>query len=113
MTEINDSIFAKAMEEASKVLGADPAYFGEEGSAEVDRQLKKLGRSLDEIKKKGWLRMRTREEIEAKLFEIYEMIEVGKSEIEDLEREVSHAYEKMFELEAELSALDQSEGEGE
>ncbi|MBR0588684.1 hypothetical protein [Bacillus pumilus] len=53
MTDINDSIFAKAMEEASKVLGADPAYFGEEGSAEVDRQLNKLGRSLDDIRKKG------------------------------------------------------------
>lgn len=30
------------MEEASKVLGADPAYFGEEGIAEVERQLIKL-----------------------------------------------------------------------
>lgn len=53
MTDINDSIFAKAMEEASKVLGVDPAYFGEEGSAEVDRQLNKLGRSMDDIRKKG------------------------------------------------------------
>ncbi|MBD3861393.1 hypothetical protein IEE86_16835 [Bacillus sp. 28A-2] len=50
---ISDAIFYKAMEEASKVLGADPAYFGEEGTAEVDRQLKKLGRSLADIKKKG------------------------------------------------------------
>ncbi|MEH7652314.1 hypothetical protein [Bacillus safensis] len=49
----NDYIFYKAMEEASKVLGADPAYFGEEGSAEVERQLKKLGRGLDDIRKKG------------------------------------------------------------
>lgn len=57
--------------------------------------------------------MRTYEEIETELFEIYEMIEVGKSEIEDLEREVSHAYEKVCKLESELSTLDESEGEDE
>ena len=39
------------MEEASKVLGADPAYFGEEGIAEVERQLIKLGRSADDFRK--------------------------------------------------------------
>ncbi|MEK5298660.1 hypothetical protein [Bacillus sp. FSL R5-0659] len=51
MTDINDAIFAKAMEAATKVFGADPAYFGEEGSAEVERQLNKLGRSMDDIRK--------------------------------------------------------------
>ncbi len=53
MMDINDAIFYKAMEEATKVLGADPAYFGEEGSAEVERQLIKLGRSADDFRKKG------------------------------------------------------------
>lgn len=53
MTDTNDSIFYKAMEEATKVLGADPAYFGEEGSAEVERQLLKLGWSADGFRKKG------------------------------------------------------------
>ncbi|MCM3140440.1 hypothetical protein M3573_19365 [Bacillus safensis] len=51
--DINDAIFYKAMEEATKVLGADPAYLGEEGSAEVERQLIKLGRRADDFRKKG------------------------------------------------------------
>lgn len=51
MTNINDYIFYKAMEEATKTLGADPSYFGEEGTAEVERQLNKLGRSMDDIRK--------------------------------------------------------------
>lgn len=55
--------------------------------------------------------MRTREEIEAELFELYDMIEVGKSEIEDLEREINYAQEKVDKLEAEHSSLDESEGE--
>ncbi|WP_222125138.1 hypothetical protein [Bacillus pumilus] len=46
-----DYIYYKAMEEASKVLGADPSYFGEEGSTEVERQLNKLGWSMDDIRK--------------------------------------------------------------
>ncbi|MGG4171358.1 hypothetical protein ABEW20_06180 [Bacillus safensis] len=53
MTDTNDSIFYKAVEEAAKVLGADPAYFGDEGTAEVERQLNKLGRSVDDFRKKG------------------------------------------------------------
>ncbi|MGM0966981.1 MAG: hypothetical protein ACQEWR_00265 [Bacillota bacterium] len=53
MTDNNDAVFYKAMEEAAKALGADPAYFGEEGSAEVERQLNKLGRSEDDFRKKG------------------------------------------------------------
>lgn len=47
-----EEIFNKAMEEASKVLGADPAYFGEEGTEEVERQLKKMGYSLEYLKEK-------------------------------------------------------------
>ncbi|MBU8607847.1 MULTISPECIES: hypothetical protein [Bacillus] len=47
----NEYIYNKAMEEATKVLGADPAYFGEEGNTEVERQLIKLGVSLEDFKK--------------------------------------------------------------
>ena len=43
-------IFNKAMEEATKVFGVDPAYFGEEGTEEFVRQLKKLGYSLEDLK---------------------------------------------------------------
>ncbi|WP_164489517.1 hypothetical protein [Rummeliibacillus sp. TYF005] len=50
MTDIKDEIFIKAMEEATKVLGADPAYFGKEGKEEVERQLNKLGYSLEELR---------------------------------------------------------------
>lgn len=50
MTDNNEAIFAKAMEEATRVFGVDPAYFGEEGTAEVERQLNKLGRSLDDYR---------------------------------------------------------------
>ncbi|WP_428828520.1 hypothetical protein ACPJHH_13215 [Bacillus altitudinis] len=53
MTNTDDSILYKAMEEAAKVLGADPTYFGEEGTAEVERQLNKLGRSANDFRKKG------------------------------------------------------------
>lgn len=42
--------FEKAMEEASKVLGADHAYFGEEGIEEVERQLNLMGYTLEEIR---------------------------------------------------------------
>lgn len=48
----NQEIFEKAMEEATKILGADPAYFGEEGAEEVERQLKKMGYNLDDLKEK-------------------------------------------------------------
>lgn len=46
-----EEIFNKAMEEATKVFGVDPAYFGEEGKEEVDRQLRKMGYSLEYLKK--------------------------------------------------------------
>ena len=50
MAATKQEIFNKAMEEATKVFGVDPAYFGEEGTAEVERQLQKLGYSLAYLK---------------------------------------------------------------
>lgn len=52
MGENKQEIIKKAMEEATKVFGVDPAYFGEEGEEEVERQLKKMGYSLDYFKEK-------------------------------------------------------------
>ena len=51
MANIKQEDFQKAMDEATKVFGADPAYFGEEGSIEVERQLMKLGYSEEDLKK--------------------------------------------------------------
>lgn len=45
-----EEIFNKAMEEATKVFGVDPAYFGEEGTEEVERQLNKLGYTLEDLR---------------------------------------------------------------
>lgn len=45
-------IIKKAIEEATKVFGVDPAYYGEEGEDEVGRQLIKMGYSLDYFKEK-------------------------------------------------------------
>lgn len=50
MTDNKEEIFNKAMEEATKVFGVDPAYFGEEGTEEVERQLKKMGYSLEYLR---------------------------------------------------------------
>jgi len=44
-------IITKAIDEASKVFGVDPAYFGEEGDREIDRQIKKLGYSPEDFRK--------------------------------------------------------------
>lgn len=44
-----DEIFMKAMEAATEVLGCDPAYYGEEGTEEVDKQLRLMGYSLEEL----------------------------------------------------------------
>lgn len=52
MVPNKDAIFMEAMEKAGEVLGADPAYFGIEGEEEVDRQLKKMGYSLEELREK-------------------------------------------------------------
>ncbi|UTV31996.1 MULTISPECIES: hypothetical protein [Bacillus] len=57
--------------------------------------------------------MRTREEIETELFEIYDGVETVKNELDDSERELSRLLDVLIELEAELSALDESEGEDE
>ena len=46
-----EEVIAKAMEEASNVLGADPAYFGEEGHQEVNRQIEKMGYNLANFRK--------------------------------------------------------------
>lgn len=43
-------IIDHVMEEASKVFGVDPAYFGEEGTQEIERQLNKLGYTLEDIR---------------------------------------------------------------
>jgi len=44
-------IITKAIDEASKVFGVDPAYFGEEGENEVERQLEKLGYNPEDFYK--------------------------------------------------------------
>lgn len=49
MSRVKYEDFLKAMEEASKVLGSDPAYYGKEGSDEVERQLKVLGYSKEDL----------------------------------------------------------------
>lgn len=51
MLKIKQEDFLKVMEKVSKILGADPAYYGEEGKEEVKRQLKKLGYSEEVLKK--------------------------------------------------------------
>lgn len=45
-----EEIFNKAMEAAREVFGVDPAYFGEEGTEEVERQLNKLGYTLEDLR---------------------------------------------------------------
>lgn len=50
MADNKEEIINKAMEEATKIFGVDPAYFGKEGEEEVDRQLKKMGYSLEYLK---------------------------------------------------------------
>lgn len=57
--------------------------------------------------------MRTREEIQSEIDGLRSMIKAANSEIQDLERDINYAYDKKAELEAELSSLDESEGEGE
>ncbi|WP_442636461.1 hypothetical protein [Rossellomorea marisflavi] len=51
MIEIKEEDFHKALEAAANVLGADPAYFGEEGDAELERQLIKLGYRKEDLYK--------------------------------------------------------------
>lgn len=51
MTITKEELAKKAMDAATEVFGQDPAYYGEEGTEEVDRQLRKLGSSLEELRK--------------------------------------------------------------
>ena len=50
MTTNKQEIIEKAIDEAGKVLGADPAYFGEEGYEEVKKQVNKMGYNLEDLK---------------------------------------------------------------
>ena len=38
-----DEILEEAMERTRAILGCDPAYYGEEGAKEVDKQLEEMG----------------------------------------------------------------------
>lgn len=51
MTYTKEELAEKAMDAATEVFGQDPAYYGEEGTEEFDRQLRKLGSSLKELRK--------------------------------------------------------------
>lgn len=57
--------------------------------------------------------MRTREEIEAELLEIYDNVDMIQNDIDDLRDEMGTLFEVVTGLELELSALDESEGEDE
>lgn len=51
MRIISEEDGIKAMDKAGEILGADPAYFGEEGAEEVFKQLLLLGYTEEEIRK--------------------------------------------------------------
>ena len=53
MAKISDEDLGIAVEEATKILGTDPAYYGEEGDEEVAKQLMKLGYSEEYLKGGG------------------------------------------------------------
>lgn len=44
-------VLERAIDEASKIFGVDPAYFGKEGEEEVDRQLRNLGYNPEDFRK--------------------------------------------------------------
>lgn len=50
MYNIKFDDYLKAINEASKIFGADPAYFGDEGDEEVERQLMKMGYTENDLK---------------------------------------------------------------
>lgn len=52
MEETKEEIFYKAMAKAREVIGVDPAYFGDEGTEEVARQLKEMGYDIKDFLKK-------------------------------------------------------------
>lgn len=45
-------ILGEVMERTREILGTDPAYYGEEGEKEVDRQLEKMGYNPKDFYKK-------------------------------------------------------------
>lgn len=51
MVNSKEEIIREAIKEATKVLGADPLYFGEDGDKEIEKQLEKMGYSLEDFKK--------------------------------------------------------------
>ncbi|MBD3861394.1 hypothetical protein IEE86_16840 [Bacillus sp. 28A-2] len=51
------------------------------------------------------------EEIEAELFELYDLVEVTENKIDDLESELNYLNEKVDDLEEELAAMDVEAGE--
>ena len=55
--------------------------------------------------------MRKYEDIEAELFELYDLVEVTENKIDDLESELNYLNEKVDDLEEELAALDVEAGE--
>lgn len=57
--------------------------------------------------------MRTYEEIEAELFELYDKVEVTENRIDDLGSELNYLNEKVDDLEEELAAMDVEAGEDE
>ncbi|MCY7451811.1 hypothetical protein MCZ47_16345 [Bacillus altitudinis] len=57
--------------------------------------------------------MRKYEDIEAELFEMYDLVEVTENKIDDLESELNYLNEKVDDLEEELAALDGEAGEAE
>ena len=57
--------------------------------------------------------MRKYEDIESELFELYDLVDVTKNKIDDLEGELNYLNEKVDALEEELAALDVGAGEDE
>jgi len=55
--------------------------------------------------------VRKYEDIEAELFELYDLVEVTENKIDDLESELNYLNEKVDDLEEELAALDVEAGE--
>lgn len=57
--------------------------------------------------------MSKREDIEAELFELYDLVKVTENKIDDLERELNYLDEKVGDLEEILAAMDAEAGEDE
>ena len=50
MKKVSFDDYKKALDEAGKVFGVDPGYYGKEGEEEVDRQLLKMGYTEEELR---------------------------------------------------------------